>query len=165
MSALAQTPDFTGSVSVQDNEAVSDSAEYERYLKLATVSLPEAIAAAQGSLESTALPSEAELDEERGYLVWEITLGRQAILVDVGTAEVLATMPEDADEDVAQARVSLLEAVAVAQAEVSRDVSPSSVSLDDEDGELVWEVEFGEQELGIDAITGSVIASLTENLD
>jgi len=165
MSALAQTPGFTGSVSVRDDEALGDNAEYERYLELATVSLPEAIAAAQGSLRSTALPSEAELGEERGYLVWEVTVAGQAVLVDAGNAQILATVREDSDEDPAQAQGSLLEAVTVAQAEVGPEVSPLSVSLDDEDGELVWEIEFGEQELGVNAITGSVITSPTENLD
>lgn len=165
MSALAQTPDFTGSVSVRDHEALSDRAEYERHLELATVSLPEAVAAARGSLGSAALPSEVELDEARGYLVWEVTVAGQAVLVDAGNAEILATVREDSDEDPARAQVSLLEAVTAAQAEVGREVSPSSVSLDDEDGELVWEIEFGEQELGVNAITGSVIASPTENLD
>lgn len=163
MPSLAQeASNFTGSILIPDDENLSDQAEFERNVGLATVSLPDAVEAAQNSLGSTASPSEVELDDDSGYLAWEVTLGGQEVLIDAGTAEVLTTRPGDMDEDPAQAQVSLSDAVTAAQAALSLDVFPSSVSLDDEDGRLVWEVEFGDQEADVDAATGEVLTTFTD---
>ena len=163
VSVLAQTAEFSGTVPVDATAEMSDSAEYEQYLALATVSLPDAITAAQDSLGSEALATEVELDEEGGFLVWEIDLGGQTVYVDAGSAEVLATEADDSDEDPAQAQVSLLDAVTAAQEAVGLETFPGSISLDDEGGALVWEASFGDQEVTVDAATGEVLSTETDD--
>jgi uncharacterized membrane protein YkoI len=164
---------FSGSIPVPEDDGLSDDAEYERNLGLVTVMLADAIQAATSHLGGTASPFEIELDNERGYLVWEVTLDEPAqqlsadttVLVDAGNANILATVPEDTDEDVGEAQVSLLESAAAAKIALKQNGDPSSVSLDRERGRLVWEIEFGEQEVDIDAITGRVVVNSIDNLD
>ena len=155
---LAQTP-IRGTVPLEPGGELSDSARFERYSALATFALPDAVRAAQDALGSAALPTEVELDEEDDYLVWEITFAERTVVVDVGSGEVLAISREDSDEDPALARVSLLEAVEIAQATVGLDAFPESVELDEDDDALVWEIEFGAQEVTVDATTGAVLSS------
>ena len=73
-----------------------------QYADMATVSLGDAVSAAQQSVGSSATPASAELEVENGFLVWDVTLGNQEVLVDAGNGSVLQTMQaemEDGSED------------------------------------------------------------------
>ena len=147
--------DFSGTISIDTSEDLDDNAEYERYTQLASVSLSDALDAAQGSAQGA--PAKVELDEENGYLVWEVTFPEQTVVVDAGSAEVLTTSSEDADKDPSEAQVSLSDAAQTAQQEIGADTYPTNVELDDEDDSLVWEAEFGDREVTVDAASGEVL--------
>ena len=86
-----QKPSYTGSVAVQQdpNGGASEAQEAQQYASLAKVSEQEAIAAAQQASGLSAQPSKVALENENGYLVWEVVIGDQEIKVDAGTAQVL----------------------------------------------------------------------------
>lgn len=66
---------------------------------LASITRNEAIAAAQGELSATTDPSDVELEVENGFLVWEIEVAGQEVVVDAGSGEVLLIESEEADDD------------------------------------------------------------------
>lgn len=93
----AQQPAFTGSIPLpQDNQ--SEAAEAAAYTKMAKVTLGQAVTAAQSSLGDSTAPSSAQLDDENGFLVWEVVIGRQAVKVDAGDGKVLLTEKVGAEE-------------------------------------------------------------------
>ena len=81
-SSQMQTPAVTGSVQVAQGAAM--------YLDMATVSLQDAVAAAQQASGGTTGATSAELEVVNGYLVWNVTVGNQEILVDAGNGQVFA---------------------------------------------------------------------------
>lgn len=87
----APTQAFTGSVQVRQGVAV--------YLDLAKVSLQDAIAAAQQATGVTTSPTAVELEVENGYLVWNVTLDNQEILIDAGNGQVLQTAQAEAQDE------------------------------------------------------------------
>ncbi len=92
-----QQPAFTGSIPLpQDNQ--SEGAEAAAYASMAKVTLDQAVTAAQSSLGNTTAPSSAQLDNENGFLVWEVVIGQQAVKIDAGDAKVLQTEQVGAEE-------------------------------------------------------------------
>ena len=79
----AQEPAIQGSIPVAQGAA--------QYADMATVSLGDAVSAAQQAAGSSATPTSAELGVENGFLIWEIMLGNQEVYVDAGNAQVLKT--------------------------------------------------------------------------
>lgn len=79
----AQAQAITGSVPIAQGMA--------RYAELATVSLLDAVSAAQQATGVSTTPTSVELSIENGFLVWEVTLGNQDVLVDAGNGSVLQT--------------------------------------------------------------------------
>ena len=92
-----QQPAFTGSIPLpQDNQ--SEGAEAAAYASMAKVTLDQAVTAAQSSLGNSTAPSSAQLDNENGFLVWEVVIGQQAVKIDAGDAKVLQTEQVGAEE-------------------------------------------------------------------
>ena len=92
-----QQPAFTGSIPLpQDNQ--SEGAEAAAYTKMAKVSLDQAVTAAQSSLGNSTAPSSVQLDNENGFLVWEVVIGQQTVKVDAGDGKVLLTEQVGAEE-------------------------------------------------------------------
>ena len=81
----------TGSVPVAQGMA--------RYVDMATVSLQDAVSAAQQATGVSTTPTSAELEVEDGFLVWEIEIGNQEIIVDAGDGSVLQTMQAEMEDD------------------------------------------------------------------
>lgn len=93
-----QEPNFTGSIALpQDNQ--SEGAEAAAYGSMATVALDQAVKAAQDSLGVTDAPTSAQLDNENGFLIWEVVIGNQAVKVDAGNAQVLQTEQVGAEDE------------------------------------------------------------------
>lgn len=88
-----QDPSYKGTIPVQENLTP------QQYQALAKVTLQEAVKAAQAALSTTAAPSKVKLDEENGYLVWEVVIGDQEVKVDAGSAQVLHKEAVGAGED------------------------------------------------------------------
>src|SRR5699024_8616237 len=89
---------YTGSIKLSRNDT-SDDAEAARLLAQAKVDMSEAVTAARSAVTTSAQPVSAELDGDNGYLVWEVVVGNQAVIVDAGNAKVLQTTAVDADND------------------------------------------------------------------
>lgn len=101
----AQTQDtsLTGSVPIPEDQNLSEAEELAQYQSLATVTLDEAVAAAQGATGLNEAPTQVELGDENGFLVWEVVIGNQEVKVDAGNAQVLQTeqvgAEDEADDD------------------------------------------------------------------
>lgn len=63
--------------------------------------------------------------------------------------------------DARQAKITIQQAIAIAEAEIGGKAS--EVELDNEDGNLVYEVEIGEKEVVIDAVNGKVLYTESES--
>lgn len=96
--AQMQEPAFTGSIPLPQDDR-SEGTEAAAYGKVATVALDQAVKAAQRSLGVTDAPTSAQLDNENGFLVWEVVIGDRAVKVDAGDAKVLQTEQVGADEE------------------------------------------------------------------
>ncbi len=96
--AQMQEPAFTGSITLPQDDQ-SEGAEAAAYGSMATVSLDQAVKAAQDSLGVTDAPTSAQLDNENGFLIWEVVIGDQAVKVDAGDAKVLQTEQVGANEE------------------------------------------------------------------
>lgn len=93
-----QEPTFTGSVALPQDDQ-SEGAEATAYGSIATVTLDQAVKAAQDSLGATDAPVSAQLDNENGFLIWEVVIGDQAVKVDAGNAKILQTEQVGADNE------------------------------------------------------------------
>lgn len=95
-------PSFTGSITLPQNDR-SEGAEAATYGSMATVSLDQAVKAAQDLLGATDAPTSVQLGDEDGFLIWEVVIGNQAVKVDAGNAKVLQTeqagVAEEADDN------------------------------------------------------------------
>lgn len=89
-----------GSIAVPENQDLSESRELAQIRSLATVSLEEAIAAAQKATGLSDAVTKAELGNDNGFLVWDIAIGDQEVKVDAGNGEVLQVQQADAEEEV-----------------------------------------------------------------
>lgn len=139
------------------------------------VRLVKVLEAAETSTGGRAL--EAELESEGGRLVYEIDVVRGSdemheVIVDAGTGEVVSSdeqtvqglwarwIGSEALDALAGSERSLAEVVTATEAETGAVVR--EVSLDDEDGRAVYEMELirpdgGEMELEIDALSGETL--------
>lgn len=137
--------------------------------------IPEGIADAVAALETAAAvvpdgqPFDLEDDTFQGERVWEVKVasGGQEfkLIVSRDGASVLeqrqADRPDDDVGKVASARVSAIEALTIAAAEVDGSVSEMDIDRTS-DGTVVWEVEMQQTdgskvELKIDASTGEIV--------
>lgn len=136
------------------------------------VGILAAIEAAKARIDGGLL--EAELDNERGQRVYEIDLaaddGIQEVTVDAATGEVLSLdektlaglwadwFNEDRLQGAAMADANLAEILGKVQGETDGWIT--EISLDDEDGRMVYEFEVetadGEREGRVDVTTGAV---------
>ena len=90
-----QEESITGSVKVPRGTRLSQD-----LADLAQVSQQEAVTAAQEALGIPDSPTEAELEVENGYLVWEVEFADREVVVDAGSGEVLLIeLEEDENED------------------------------------------------------------------
>src|SRR5699024_4812210 len=78
---------------------LSDAEEARLMQAKAKIDMAQAIAAAQKALGTSAGSASAELEEENGYLVWEVAIGNQVAIVDAGNAKVLQTRVDNDDQD------------------------------------------------------------------
>jgi hypothetical protein len=108
VSVLAQTdttPQPTDTTTAQEMQdpAIQGSIPLNQdpmaqYLTLAKVSMADAVAAAQKAVGTTEGATSASLEDENGYLVWQVVVAGQEVKVDAGTAEVLAQAAVNAKE-------------------------------------------------------------------
>ncbi len=78
-----------GSIQVPSTEST--------YQSLAKVSMDEAVKAAQTHLGVSTAASSASLDTQNGYLVWEVQIGDQEVIVDAGNAAILQSGTAEQD--------------------------------------------------------------------
>lgn len=101
--AQKQDTNLTGSVPIPEDQNLSEAEELTQYQSLATVTLNEAVAAAQGATGLNEAPTQVELGDENGFLVWEVVIGNQEVYVDAGNGQVLQTeqvgAEDEADDD------------------------------------------------------------------
>ena len=99
--------------------------------------------------------------EEKGSAGWKVTVveGSEEQEVRVSedlSTEVTETEQDDQDVDPASVEVSMADAIEAASAD--QDGMVTEVSLDDEDGLAVWQVEFDDEiDVDVDASSGDVI--------
>lgn len=150
-------------------------------LTQATISLDDATIAAQAAAQGPL--GDVELEDMDGTLTFRVEIGEQDVLIDAADGTVISVAPGDgtddtgddcADDDAAevnaapgtlvegqdlalQATITIDEAVSAAQATVSGDLGV--VGLEDQDGRLVYTVKIGDQEVTVDAATGEVIGT------
>ncbi|KWT59458.1 peptidase M4 [Streptomyces albus subsp. albus] len=165
-SSVSATP--RSSVSVPDDDVNEDARE----AKAATVSAPQAAAAALKATPGTV--TGIDLDQDRPGLVWEVdVLGKDdkwhEVTLDAGNAKVLNQRVEhegDDDHGAARTRAELkgasVGAVAAAEKAAASYGTVTSVDLDDDHrGSAVWEVETvtkdgKEHKLNVDPRSGKV---------
>lgn len=89
----AQTRDasLNGSVPVPEDQNLSEADELARYQSLTTVTLDEAVAAAQGATGLNDAPTQVELGDENSFLIWEVVIGNREVKIDAGNGQVLQT--------------------------------------------------------------------------
>lgn len=173
-----------------DDDDDDDAREMAQYEALATITAEQAKQKAEAAQGETA--TKVELDEEDGSLVYEVEFANNTeVLVDAGNGEILKTelegeeeneatetpirgsiqVPEDA-EDADEAReMAQYEALATItaeqakqKAEAAQGETATKVKLDEEDGSLVYEVEFAnETEVYVDAGNGEILRTELEN--
>ncbi|KAA6213936.1 peptidase M4 [Streptomyces albofaciens JCM 4342] len=167
-SAAAASSTPRSSVSVPDDDVNEDARE----AKAATVSAPQAAAAALKATPGTV--TGIDLDQDRPGLVWEVdVLGKDGkwheVTLDAGNAKVLGQRVEhegDDDHGVARARAELkgasVDAGAAAEKAAASYGTVTSVDLDDDHrSSAVWEVETvtkdgKEHKLNVDPRSGKV---------
>lgn len=144
----------------------SDRAEDARYQSQAEVTLEQAKQTAEAAQNGIAIG--IELDEENGSLVYEVEFVDADVLVDAVNGEVLSTEPEnDASDREQDTQYQSLATVTLEQAmqtaEDAHSGTPVAINLDEEDGSLVYEVEFPDADVFVDAGNGEVLQVEPEN--
>ena len=143
--------------------ADDDIQENTRYQSQAEITIDQAKQTAEAAQGETAIG--IQLDEENGDLVYEVEFVEADVLVDAGTGDILATEPNDDSAENAQyqslAKITLDQAKQTAEA--AQGETAIGVQLDEEDGSLVYEVEFVAADVFVDAGTGDILATELEN--
>ncbi|CAM3461792.1 PepSY domain-containing protein [Deinococcus saxicola] len=96
----SQEPMIKGSIMLpaeQKGVEVPDAQESAQYLKLAKITLDQAKAAAMAAVPG--IVTSIELDEEDGYLVYEVKIGGQEVIIDAGNGKVLYQGAVDAGDN------------------------------------------------------------------
>lgn len=133
--------------------------------------LEDGLAIAEAEVGGKAYAVEREV--EKNIPIIEVEIGDTEVLVNAETGEVISidnlladSDPEDVEE-VAKARefqvlpiITIQEAIAAAEAVT--DEPPHTVGLENEEGNLVYEVAVGLQEIYVDAGNGEVLFVETE---
>ncbi len=165
------TPAFTACVLAMSGQAFAQEAGGQQDL----VSMTRAIEAATGRIDGGVL--EAELENEDGLLVYEIDLVSGSdvyeVTVDARTGDVVSQteqritgfvsglFQEDELRAAEAARPTLQQALSDIEQQTGARIE--ELSLDDEDGRWLYEIELrdnmGEREVMIDALTGEVVAT------
>ncbi len=157
------------------DRASNDTAEQAKLEKVAKIDAKAASKAATDKVPGTA--GEVELDEDAGNVVYEVEVtakdgSETEVIVDAGNAKILAQeVDKSADEAKAdkaeQARLEKLAKIdANAASKTATDKVPGTASkpeLDEEDGQVVYEVEVTakdgtETEVIVDAVNGKILA-------
>ncbi len=103
MKNATQEPMIKGSILLpaeQKGVEMTDAQESAQYLKLAKITLDQARAAALAAVPGTV--TSIKLDEEDGYLVYEVEIGTQEVIIDAGNGKVLYQGAVDAGESGAE---------------------------------------------------------------
>ncbi|MEO0984899.1 MAG: PepSY domain-containing protein [Cyanobacteria bacterium J06639_14] len=132
------------------------------------VTLQEAIKIAESEIEGKAYSIEQEIENVTPII--EVDLAKYEVVIHGQTREVLEVEDEEAEgdpEDIAEidealsilphTTISLIEALEIAEAFANKQ--PNSAELENEDGNIVYEVVFGLQKIYIDAGNGAILHS------
>lgn len=138
------------------------------------ITVEQAITTAQGAAIGNV--GTVELEDRKSTLVFEVTVGDQAITVDASTGTVASIEPvrntENECEDDAvvapgtltegqdllpRARITVEQAITTARVVAIGNVG--AVALDQDGGTLVFNVAIGNQEVTVDAATGEVLSA------
>lgn len=156
-------------------------------LARATISLADATQAAQGA--ATGDLGAVELEEVNGTLVFRVEVGGQEVLIDAANGTVVSIEAGDQSEntgdgcsegDAAEANavpgtlvegqdlasgatITVEQAITAAQAAATGDLGV--VGLEDQNGTLVYTVKIGGQEVTVDATTGAVVSTESDQED
>lgn len=96
----SQEPVIKGSIMLpaeQKGVEVPDAEESAQYLKLAKITLDQARAAALAAVPGTV--TSIQLEDKDGYLVYEVEIGNQEVIIDAGTGKVLYQGVMDAGDN------------------------------------------------------------------
>lgn len=129
------------------------------------LTLQEAIDIAVAEIEGK--PYSVEQEIEDAIPIIEVDLSKYEVVVHGQTGDILLIEDEEAEGDIEEvtealsllpyAKISLTEALAIAEEFAGKQ--PNSVELENEDGNLVYEVIFGLQKIYVDAGNGEVLYS------
>ncbi len=140
-----------------------DRQEDARYQSQPEITLDQARQTAEAAQGGTAIG--IQLDEEDGNLVYEVDFVEADVLVDAVTGDVLSTEPNDDSTEDAQyqslAEITLDQARQTAEA--AQGDAAIGIQLDEEDGSLVYEIDFVEADVFVDAGTGEILGTELEN--
>lgn len=98
--SAAQEPMIKGSIMLpaeQKGVEVPDAEESAQYVKLAKITLDQARAAALAAVPGTV--TSIQLEDKDGYLVYEVEIGNQEVIIDAGTGKVLYQGTMDANDN------------------------------------------------------------------
>ncbi len=153
----------------------------------ATISLTDATDAAQAATQGPL--GSVVIEDVDGTLVYRVEIGEQDVLINAADGTVISTMPGDHTEDggncgdggdaaeanaapgtlgggqdlASGATITVEQAITAAQGAATGDLGV--VGLEDQDGTLVYTVKIGDQEVTVDATTGEVVATESDQED
>lgn len=173
-SGAGAAEDENGASETETDAAPGQLSEGQDLLPKASISLDRAVTIATGEAQGTL--GDVELEDENGTLVFKVQVGDKDVAVDATTGAVLGVEAVDADDQehcddeaqvapgtlddgadlLAQATISLDDAVKTAQGAASGQLGEVDLEMND-NGVLVFSVEIGEQEVEVDATTGAVV--------
>lgn len=135
----------------------------------AMVTLDQAVATAQGAAQGDL--GEVDLEMRDGTLVYTIDIGANDVHVDAKNGSVVSVTAsdescdsetpvaagtlDDGKEFQSQAKITIDQAITAAQRAATGDVG--EIDLEMRDGTLVYTVDIGDQDVHVDAATGTVV--------
>lgn len=145
--------------------ADSDRAEDIREQSQAEITLDQAKQTAEAAHEGTAIG--IDLDDEDGSLAYEVEFVDADVFVDAINGEILKTEAEDDQADREKPlQYQSLATVTLDQAKQTAEAAQSdtaiSIDLDEEDGSLVYEVEFVDADVFVDAGNNEILGTELE---
>lgn len=141
----------------EENES-EEELEGVELQSMATITLQQAIQAAENAVEGRAIG--AELEEE-GSIVYAINVGDQEVLIDASSDQVISSETEGIEASTWQSLATITLQQAIQAAESSTNGQAYSAELEEEDG-LVYSIAIANQEIYVDAGNGLVLYTETE---
>lgn len=145
-----------------DHDQKQDTKRNNENQAAGIISPDDAIAIARTVADGTVY--EVELDEDDGRLEYDVEIGAYDVEIDAHTGEILDIDHDDDDDDDDRKGsdmsgntdiISPDDAIAIAR--TAADGPVHDIELDEDDGRLEYEIEIGNYEVEIDALTGEIL--------